>query len=1232
MSGVEIYAGITLLDVIIFSAIAAGTAYLAYSSVSDISTPSNLSASPELGLKENYTSTDFIIPVVYGTRRIGGNVVYLNTSGTDNKYLHMILVLAQGECDSILQVNGVDQVFLDDKLYTEYDEGNLVYYEFFNGSSTQNACATLTAVDGNWTDTLRDICYLYLRLEYDQKWFQKRPLVNVVLKGKKLYDPRDSSTIYNTNGVLALRDYLTNTRYGWGVPTLMLDDISLGQTATYFGTTKAWTFNRVYNEDSYAHDIAVDILKHFRGTFLWDANKIYTKYSDLNYEVSVMDLLDVPDPTVAGKGYDTVTGSVTRQNCRLSLVNGTAFAWLEGVDLSKYIDWQLVVTDSSGYQAKGYIKAAGTGETLGSQLAPTSCCTDSADDQDNTTGWTAGNAATLDSIAGGETGNCLEVTADGNTAPYAYMQALTLPTDSLFKFVFSVKQGTESTYRAYIWLESTIQVPVADDYEATGAWVSHTYYGTKTAAASTIVLLQSCPVINAGTTILFDNVSFKQVTEPPATGVTIVSSRDGAIYNWARIDSGFNYNDPSGYTYTLYPNIAIGAQIIDGSESISQPSRFTSVNRAVIKWVDASRDYTEDELNIVSEEDYDRAGDYRDLNIELRGCTDKTMALQLGTYYLEREILNRKIGLRCLDETMVLQPHDIVDVTTYVFDWTAHQCRVLSHAISSNDEVVLELMEEDISLYDDIVNIHVDTIYELNFPDPFAEPPGVTNVESSEELISYRGRRFTRLLITFDAPLNYVWYNHVEVWFSDDNATWKHLFNTTSDFNIDNVMEGQEYYVRLKVVNIWGVKQDDSNDYVVSRLIGGYTDAPKSLDALYAIVNENTVNLYAVRVDDADIELYEFRLGGWIGGVFLAAHRSPNLSLKGVKPGSHDFYCNTLSNNEAYGDTPRSASVNLPSPPIGWVLTSTETDDYGGGSHNNTEQVFYSGEYYLKCSHGVDWSSSSSSRISSVSSSSSSKSSSSSSSSSSKSSSSSSSSRSSSSSSSSRSSSSSSSSSSRSSSSSSSSSESSVSSRIPSSSSSSRSSSSSSKSSSSSSSSSKSSSSSSSSRSSSSSSSKSSSSSQSSSVSSSSSSTGPTDELVGIYTSPVFDISGDIPGWETDSILIFVEASIAVTGAGTTWADKLSDPTTWRQAKADTRSWTQIFGLSEAPMVSITLYHGFALSGSEIDSPSEVQKMEILSTVLSGSKYFQVQIRIEDPSLNVNALVENYALKFCSKA
>ena len=46
------------------------------------------------GILVNKFTANSSIPVVYGTRKVGGNVVFVETSGTDNQYLYMAVVLS----------------------------------------------------------------------------------------------------------------------------------------------------------------------------------------------------------------------------------------------------------------------------------------------------------------------------------------------------------------------------------------------------------------------------------------------------------------------------------------------------------------------------------------------------------------------------------------------------------------------------------------------------------------------------------------------------------------------------------------------------------------------------------------------------------------------------------------------------------------------------------------------------------------------------------------------------------------------------------------------------------------------------------------------------------------------------------------------------------------------------------------------------------------------------------
>ena len=56
------------------------------------------------GILVNKKSANGAIPIVYGTRKVGGNIVFLETSGSDNQYLYMALVLSEGEINDITSI------------------------------------------------------------------------------------------------------------------------------------------------------------------------------------------------------------------------------------------------------------------------------------------------------------------------------------------------------------------------------------------------------------------------------------------------------------------------------------------------------------------------------------------------------------------------------------------------------------------------------------------------------------------------------------------------------------------------------------------------------------------------------------------------------------------------------------------------------------------------------------------------------------------------------------------------------------------------------------------------------------------------------------------------------------------------------------------------------------------------------------------------------------------------
>lgn len=188
--------------------------------------------------------------IVYGQCRVGGTIAHMETAGTDNHMIHMIVVLAGHEIQSVetVRLNDVDltsttstinskevhTVTNSDFTNTEnpnaFTSGRLIRFSVNLGADDQAADNfAVQSLSGTTqgitsTDRFRGCAYVYLQLIYDAEVFAGMPSISFVVKGKKVFDPRDSSTAFSSNPALIIRDYLTDTTYGLKALTSEIND------------------------------------------------------------------------------------------------------------------------------------------------------------------------------------------------------------------------------------------------------------------------------------------------------------------------------------------------------------------------------------------------------------------------------------------------------------------------------------------------------------------------------------------------------------------------------------------------------------------------------------------------------------------------------------------------------------------------------------------------------------------------------------------------------------------------------------------------------------------------------------------------------------------------------------------------------------------------------------------------------------------------------------------------
>ena len=291
------------------------------------------------GILVNKRNSDTALPVIYGTRKVGGNIVWLATS-TDNKFLYVILALCEG------QVARFTELFIDDELYatftgsdstfgtktliesmsalgtsstapsntsglsietshpayqgTEEVDGTetthyLTNFTFFNGTDSGHyypggltSFSEINSLGWDNTHLGKGICHAAFRFKYNSDAFNRIPKINFVIRGKLVNtNLSGTSMAFSANPALCLHDYLISTRYGKGLSASDID-------------TTAFTTAQGVCDTS--------VVTHVRGGVNADATKLFECHVALGNKTKLID--NVKTLISSMRGFFTYSGGL----------------------------------------------------------------------------------------------------------------------------------------------------------------------------------------------------------------------------------------------------------------------------------------------------------------------------------------------------------------------------------------------------------------------------------------------------------------------------------------------------------------------------------------------------------------------------------------------------------------------------------------------------------------------------------------------------------------------------------------------------------------------------------------------------------------------------------------------------------------------------------------------------------------------------------------------------------
>lgn len=240
--------------------------------------PPNIGTPLESGITVTSKAPTAPYRIIYGESRVGGTIVYAETTSSTNEFLHMVIVLAGHEVDDIPTIYlGDDAVALETSsndsngipIYTptsgDQYNGKLRVKKHF-GDPAQLADANLVTDVTQWTTDhkISGKAYLYLKFTFDKDVYPNGvPNISAIVKGKKLYDPRATSFTASSGTVSTANNTITISSHGLSTFDRATYDIN-GNTA--IGGLSNGTLYYVIKVDSNTIKLATNYANCVAGT------------------------------------------------------------------------------------------------------------------------------------------------------------------------------------------------------------------------------------------------------------------------------------------------------------------------------------------------------------------------------------------------------------------------------------------------------------------------------------------------------------------------------------------------------------------------------------------------------------------------------------------------------------------------------------------------------------------------------------------------------------------------------------------------------------------------------------------------------------------------------------------------------------------------------------------------------------------------------------------------------
>lgn len=221
------------------------------------------------------------VPVVYGHCRVAGNVFYCRYYDDQKQKADQYIGISEGP------IQGITEVMAGDQLIEDLSECSLDVY-LNSDSSTSDKRDPEGDVQRPYPN---DFAFIATTLKAQEKYRGNEPITSIA-DGRIVWTP--TGLRWTSNPAWIIRDFLTNKRYGFGIPVDLIDDVAFAEAADYCdgapidGTAPRFTLNGVIDTKKKGIDHLKEMLSCCRG-FIVGREKIALRIEGpvTNYDAEI---------------------------------------------------------------------------------------------------------------------------------------------------------------------------------------------------------------------------------------------------------------------------------------------------------------------------------------------------------------------------------------------------------------------------------------------------------------------------------------------------------------------------------------------------------------------------------------------------------------------------------------------------------------------------------------------------------------------------------------------------------------------------------------------------------------------------------------------------------------------------------------------------------------------------------------------------------------------------------